>query len=196
MKRTIIFVLAVLVALSVGCTFSGSGNVIEHKIDVTDFTKIEAFDGFKVNITQGDTFSVVVSIDDNLVEHLGVVKKGDTLKFDMASNKSFGKITTLKAEVTMPELKSVIVNDGANITATGSGEEIYIEADDGAGADLSAFQVKSATVKADDGSKVTVNVSGSLTAEAHDGSQVYYLGDPTDLNTDASDGGKVAPASE
>ena len=196
MKRTIILIIAVLLILSVGCTYSGSGNVVETKLDITGFDKIEAFDGFSVNITQGDTFSVVISIDDNLVEHLGVVKRGDTLKLDMASTKSFRNVTTLKAEVTMPELTSVILNDGASATASGTGEEIYIEANDGCNADLSAFQVKSATVKADDGSGITVNVSGSLKAEARDGSKVYYLGDPADLDTDASDGGKVAPVGE
>jgi len=191
MKRTIILVIAVLLILSVGCTYSGSGNVVETKLDITGFDKIEAFDGFSVNITQGDTFSVVISIDDNLVEHLGVVKRGDTLKLDMASTKSFRNVTTLKAEVTMPELTSVILNDGANASASGTGEEIYIEANDGCNADLSAFKVKKATAKADDGSSVTVNVTDSLTAKATDGSKVYYLGDPTDLTTDASDGGDV-----
>jgi len=191
MKRTIILIIAVLLILSVGCTYSGSGNVVETKLDITGFDKIEAFDGFSVNITQGDTFSVVISIDDNLVEHLGVVKRGDTLKLDMASTKSFRNVTTLKAKVTMPELTSVILNDGANASASGTGEEIYIEANDGCNADLSAFKVKKATAKADDGSSVTVNVTDSLTAKATDGSKVYYLGDPTDLTTDASDGGDV-----
>jgi len=191
MKRIIILILAALLVLSVGCSYSGSGNVVETELDITGFDKIEAFDGFSVNITQGDTFSVVVSIDDNLVEHLSVVKKGDTLKLDMASTKSFRNITTLKAEVTMPELTSVILNDGARATASGTGEEIYIEANDGCNADLSAFEVKKATAKADDGSEITVNASDSLTAEATDGSKVYYLGDPTDLTTDASDGGDV-----
>jgi hypothetical protein len=191
MKRIIILILAVLLVLSVGCSYSGSGNVVETELDITGFDKIEAFDGFSVNITQGDTFSVVVSVDDNLVEHLAVVKKGDTLKLDMAPTKSFRNVTALKAEITMPELTSVVLNDGAHVNGSGSGDELYIEANDGCSADLSAFQVKSATVKADDGSQVTVNASDSLTAKATDGSQVYYLGNPTDLNTDASDGGDV-----
>ncbi len=193
MKRTVILSLVALFILLVGCSYTGSGNVVETKLDITGFDKIEAFDGFTVNITQGDTFSIVVSIDDNLVEHLGVVKKGDTLKIDMASTKSFKDITTLKAEVTMPELTSLILNDGADATASGSGEELYVEANDGCDADLSAFQVKSATVKADNGSNVTVNASDSLTAEANNGSSVYYLGDPADFTTDAANGGKVVP---
>ena len=191
MKRIIILVLVALLVLLIGCSYSGSGNVVETELNITGFDKIEAFDGFAVNITQGDTFSVIISIDDNLVEHLVVVKKGDTLKLDMAATKSFKNVTTLKAEITMPELTSVILNDGARATASGSGDEIYIEANDGCNADLSAFQVKKATAKADDGSDITVNVSDSLTAEARDGGKVYYLGDPTDLTTDASDGGKI-----
>ena len=87
----------------------------------------------------------------------------------------------------------MILNDGAGATASGSGEEIYVEADDGCDADLSAFKVKNASVKAIDGSQVTVNVSGSLDATADDGSSVYYLGNPTDLTTDATDGSKVEP---
>jgi hypothetical protein len=193
MKRIIIPVIVILLALSVGCFYTGSGNVVTHEVNVSGFDKIEAYDGFDVNIIQGDDFSVVVSIDDNLVEHLGVVKKGDTLMVDMTSGKSFRNVTTLKAEITMPELNSLILNDGSEATATGSGNEIYIEANDGCDADLSAFQVKEATVKAIDGSGVTVNVSGSLDATADDGSSVYYLGDPADITTDVSDGSKVVP---
>lgn len=190
MKQTIILILIVLLAFSVGCFYRGSGNVVETELDITGFDKIEAFDGFAVNINQGNTFSIIVSIDDNLIRHLGVVKKGDTLKLDMAQ--SFIKATTLKAEVTMPELKSLILNDGASATASGSGEELYVEANDGGVVNLSAIQVKNAIVKATDGSVVaTINVSDNLTAEAHDGSTVSYLGSPTDLTTDASDGGNV-----
>lgn len=196
MKRIIILVLVVLLALSVGFASTGSGKVVAHEVDVNGFDKIEARDGFTVNISQGDTFSVVVHIDDNLVEHLQVVKKGDTLVVDMSSFSSHKDVTAMRAEVTMPELTSLILKNGAHATASGSGEELYVEVSDGSGADISAFLVENAIVKAYDGSRVTVNVSDSLTAGAYNGSQVYYLGNPTDLTTDAANGGKVIQMDE
>jgi hypothetical protein len=195
MKYVIVFSFSFLTLLT-GCRFSGSGNVVEHAENVRGFSKIEVTEGFTVDVNQSDTFSIVVRIDDNLVEHLRFVKKGDTLKVGMAPFGSYRNITSLYADIAMPELTSLILTEGSNVTASGSAAEISVKATNGSTADLSTFLAVNAAVKAFGGSEVTVQVSGNLTAKATDGSEVYFLGNPANLTTEASNGSEIAPLPE
>jgi hypothetical protein len=193
MKKIAIFVLIALFALLTGCTTSGSGNVVAHEVDVSDFSKIEAKNGFTVNVSQGDTFSVVAYTDDNLVKNLQIDKKGDTLNISMAALSSQSDVTELRVEVTMPELTSLVLSNGCRATASGSGEEINMDVSEGCDADLSDYAVRSATVNASNGGSATVNVSDSLTATATNGSTISYIGSPPNLMIDAKNGGSVEP---
>jgi hypothetical protein len=195
MKRTVTIVLLVLVALLAGCglvSTTGSGNVVTQEETITGFDTVEISQGFTVDISQGDAFSVVVRVDDNLVQYLRVVKQDSTLKIGLDRNRSY-KDATLQAEVTMPELTSLTLNSGSHATVSGSGSDVTVEAFAGSGGDLSAFAVESATVYAGGGSQLTVNVSGKLVADAREGSKIYYLGNPTDFTTNATEGAEILP---
>jgi hypothetical protein len=193
MKHTAAIVLGVLVLMMVGCsqlTISGSGNVVTQEMAITGFDKVDASHGFNVDISQGDEFSVVIRIDDNFSEHLRVEKVGSTLKLGLVQNRSFSN-ATLQAEVTMPELIGLELSGGSQVTVSGSGDDLTVDASGGSGADLSSFPVVNANVDASGGSQVTVNASGTLNVDASGGSQVYYLGDPTLGNIDTSGGAQV-----
>jgi hypothetical protein len=237
MKRAMVVVLVVLVALLAGCglpSVTGSGNVVTREFALTGFDKVDISHGFTVDISQGDTFSVVIRIDDNLVEYLEVVKQGSTLRIRPKPVPFYtGWNATLEAQVTMPELTgldlsggnhatitgfkstkaldvdlsggcqlrgdieagnaSFDLSEGNDVTLTGSAEDLTIEALGGSGADLSAFAVENATVVATGGSQVTVNAKGMLVADALGGSEVYYLGNPTSVTSNASGGSEVRP---
>ena len=45
----------------------GSGNVVTQQMSISDFTRIETGNSFKVTINRTDEFSVQVKADDNLV---------------------------------------------------------------------------------------------------------------------------------
>ena len=91
-----------------GCaqiTITGSGNVVTQEEAITGFDKVDISQSFKVDISQGDNFSVVIRVDDNLIEYLEVVKQGSTLKIGLEPNRSYTILNaTMEAEVTMPEL--------------------------------------------------------------------------------------------
>ena len=193
MKNAIILVLFFLGVISVGCTqltISGSGNVVTQEEAINGFDRLDVNQGFQVAVSQGDTFSVVIRVDDNLVEHLQVVKEGSTLKIGLEQNRIYGS-STLQAEITMPELTGLELSGGSRISVSGSGEDIAIDASGGSGADLASFSVVNANVDANGGSQVTVNVSGTLNVDASGGSQVYYLGNPTLGVIDTSGGAQV-----
>jgi hypothetical protein len=181
------------VPLLAGCglvSITGSGNVVTQEEAITGFDKVDISQGFTVDIIQGDAFSVVIRIDDNLVQYLEVVKQGSTLKIGLKPGRSW-RSGTLKAEVTMPELTGLDLSGGSHATVSGSGGDVTIDASGGSGANLSAFAVVNANVKASGGSQVTVNVKGRLVADASGGSKVYYLGNPTSVTSNESGGSEV-----
>ncbi len=189
-----IFVLPVIVALIAGCggitSLTGSGNVITQEEAITGFDKLDISQGFQVEVNQDDAFGVTMRVDDNLVEHLRVVKQGSTLKIGLDQTRSYSEVT-LQAEIIMPELVGLDVSGGSRITASGAGGDITIDASGGSGVDLASFPVMNANVDASGGSQVTVNVSGTLNADASGGSQVSYVGNPTLGAIDTSGGAQV-----
>ena len=48
----------------------GSGNVVTEVMPISGFTKVEVGNAFKLTITEAANHSVVISIDDNLVQYL------------------------------------------------------------------------------------------------------------------------------
>jgi hypothetical protein len=88
--------LLVAAALMAGCgvvSLTGSGNVVTQEETITGFDRLDVSQGFQVDVRQGDTFSVVIRVDDNLVEHLDVVKEGSTLKIGLEQIRSYSDVT-------------------------------------------------------------------------------------------------------
>jgi hypothetical protein len=190
-----ISILLIAGALMVGCgvvSVTGSGNVVTQEEAITGFDKLDVSQGFQVVVRQDDTFSVVIRVDDNLVERLNVVKEGSTLKIGLDQVRSYVDVT-LQAEVTMPELVGLDLSGGSRVQASGSGEDIVIDASGGSGADLASFTVVNANIDASGGSQVTVDVTGTLNVDASGGSQVSYSGNPTLGMIDTSGGAQVRP---
>lgn len=185
--------------LSSGSTMRGSGNVITQEEAITGFDRLDISHGFQVDIHQGETFSVIIRVDDNLVDQVRVVKEGSTLKIGLEPGRSYN-ITeaTLEADVTMPVLTGADLSSGSHlrgeveagditfklsggshVTLSGSAGDLAVEADGGSHAKLGGLAVVDANVEARGGSHVTVNPSGRLDAVAKGGSHVSYLGNPT-----------------
>ena len=122
-----VLVLFLAVALLTGCTLTdrilsikGSGNVVTQEMNINGFDKVDINHAFDVEITQGDSFRVVVRVDDNLLEHLQVVKKGKTLNIGMKPGPFYNfSNTTQEAEVTMPELTGLEGSEASEVTITG-----------------------------------------------------------------------------
>lgn len=188
--------LFVIAALLAGCgvvsPLTGLGNVIKQEEAITGFDSLDVSQGFQVKVSQDDTFSVIIRVDDNFAEYLQVGKEGSTLKVGLEQNRIYSD-ATLQAEITMPELVGLELSGGSRVTASGSGEDIAIDASGGSGVDLAAFTLANANIDASGGSQVTVNVSGTLNVDASGGSQVSYLGNPTLGVIDTSGGAQVRP---
>jgi serine/threonine-protein kinase len=214
MLRISMLVLLVVAALLAGCALgfiTGSGNVITQEEDYTDFDRLDISDGFHVDVSQGDDFSVVIRIDDNLLNHLRVAKQGETLSIGLDPGTNVrGDRVTLEADVTMPELAGADLSGGSHLngdlqvadltlklsggshaTLGGSAGDLTVDASGGSHAKLGGLSVADAGVDASGGSHVTVKPSGTLDADASGGSHVRYLGSPSLGKIDISGGASV-----
>jgi len=154
-KLIMLFALLMMVLLS-GCvpvTLTGSGNVVTQEESITGFDKVDISHSFEVNISQGESFSVIIRVDDNLVEHLQVVKQGSTLKIGLKPNRDYTtRNATMEAEVTMPELIGLDLSGAshANITGFKSTKDLSV--------DLSSASSLQGDIDAGD---ISIDLSGS-----------------------------------
>ena len=171
MKRKMTLILIVMVAVLAGCA-------TKQEAPLTDFDKVEILNGFTVNINVGEEYSVVLEVAEDVLEHVEAVNTGDTLII-RAKPGHDARGAALKAEVTMPTLRRLTLDNGSHVTVNGSGGDVTIIAKAGSVANLDDFAVENADVTELDGSQVTVNVTGRLVAKITGSSKIYYLGDPS-----------------
>jgi hypothetical protein len=173
--------------------------VITQEEAITGFDSLDINRGFQVKVRQGEPFSVVIRVDDNMVENVQVVKEGSTLEIGLEPGQSYNlQNVTLEADITMPVMTGANLysgshlrgevetgdltfklSGGSHVTLTGSAGDLTVEADGGSHAKLGNLMVADANIEARGGSHVTVNPSGRLDAVARGGSHVSYLGSPT-----------------
>jgi hypothetical protein len=117
-------ILFLVVAFLAGCTFpnvttiTGSGNEVTQEAAFTDYDKVDVSHAFRVNIKQGDDYSAVITIDDNLQQYLKVDKVGDTLKVGLDPAVIVGR-ATMRADITMPQLAALKLSGASRGAITG-----------------------------------------------------------------------------
>ncbi|MHB1414348.1 MAG: head GIN domain-containing protein [Chloroflexota bacterium] len=104
---------------------SGSGKAVTKDMNISDFTKVDASNNFKVQITRGSSYKVTVTTDDNIVDHLDVRKDGQTLVLALQSG-SYSNIT-LQANVTMPDLQGLRLSGATNGTVEGFNSQSSVD---------------------------------------------------------------------
>jgi hypothetical protein len=191
-------ILLVVAALLAGCgtvSLTGSGNVVTQEEAITGFDRVDVSQGFQVDVSQGDTFRVVIRVDDNVAEHLDVSKKGNTLKIGLRSRRSYRlKNATLEAEVTMPTLVWLDLSGGSRVTITGFTSTEDFNADLSGGSHLGGdMEAGDANFDLSGGSHLTLSGSAQdLKLDASGGGQID-LGDfsVVDANVEMSGGGRA-----
>lgn len=190
-----------LVPVLAGCTLlpevsiAGSGRVVTQEFTLTGFDKVDVSHAFKVDISQGDTFSVVIRIDDNLVEYLEVVKRGSTLKIGLKPARRYGiRNATLEAQVTMPELTGLDLSGASHAIITGFKSTKALDVDlSGASHLRGDIEAGNASFDLSGASDVTVSGSAQdVTIDASGASSVDLGGFPVnDANVKASGASNV-----
>jgi hypothetical protein len=175
----------------------GSGKLVTREMSFRDFTELDVGHAFKVDLVQSSSYGVVITVDDNVVDDLEVVKSGDTLRIRLKDTYVTIQSVTLRAEVSMPTLEGLELSGASSLTGFMDTDDVWFEVSgaskltlDGSGrymeldvsgasrADLADFVVEGADVQASGASRATVNVTDRLDADASGASHVEYLGDP------------------
>ncbi len=183
MKRIITLILIVLVAILTGC----SSRSPRYEIPVTEFNKIDIRNGFHVDINVGEDYKVVLEVAENAFQDVEAVKEGDTLIIRIKPGHSIQK-TSLEAEVDIPALTGLTLQNGSHVNVAGSGGDVIFNIAGGSHATMASFAVNNADLTASGGSHVTLNVNGRLDAEVKGGSHVTYGGQPSLGDIDISEG--------
>jgi hypothetical protein len=178
MCKISIFILFIALAMVIGCAqipITGSGNVVTQEEPITGFDKVDISHSFDVDISQGENFSVIIRVDDNLVEHLQVVKEGSTLKIGLDPNRNYtASNATMEAEVTIPELTGLDLSSASHATISGfkSTNDLSVDL---SGASSLVGDIEAAKTSFDLSGSSDANLSGSgqeTTIDAGGGSQI------------------------
>jgi hypothetical protein len=99
---------------------TGSGRTVTRDYDFSDFTRIEAGYAFEVDVQQGDSYSVEVTVDDNLEQYLDVTQDGDTVRLRLKPSVRFSlNRVTLRAGITLPTLEGLDLSGATRATVSG-----------------------------------------------------------------------------
>jgi len=120
----------------VGCSINGSGpwinrgdltgETITQKRSLDGFTGISLSGNATLTVTQGDSFSVAVTTDSGLQDHVDTAVRGSTLEIDQNYSIA-GRSPSVTVAVTLPRLDTVDLSGSASTTIDGtSGESLHV----------------------------------------------------------------------
>jgi hypothetical protein len=116
---SLVLVATLLTMFSVtGCSITGSGNLVTEEMNFSGFNEIEAHNGFQLELTQSNTFSVEITADDNIWEYIDVDKDGDRLRIRLQPSKIYRSVD-LRAKIGMPDLYKIDLSGGSHASING-----------------------------------------------------------------------------
>lgn len=193
MKRAIASVLmAVLLTsgLLVSCQgvmVTGSGNLKTESFNFSDFTGVEVGSAFEVEVVQSGSYSVSITADDNLFDYIQVSKEGTTLKIRLKMAQYIA--TTTRAEITMPQLRSLELSGATRGTVSGfsSTENLGMEVSGASSLDLMEMSAGDVELEISGASRVNGDIAaGDADFDVSGASNVQLQGSANDIIVDAS----------
>ncbi len=151
----------------------GSKTLETRQFDYSGFTKIEVSNAFDVTVTRSDTYSVSVTLNDNIFSDLNVSMSGDTLKVTMNSFAHFID-TTQKVAISLPELDALSITGAceANVSGFQSSGNLALTVAGASGMQINSLQAANTTINIIgashlSGSLVTTGADFSVTGVSH-----------------------------
>jgi hypothetical protein len=128
-----------------GESITGSGQLVEETYDLADFTNVDVSHAFDAAIARSDDFTVVVTVDDNILKNVDVRLDGDTLHIGMKGNDSYRNVT-MEAAITLPAVSHLKLSGASSATlgSFSSNEPLKIELEGASRVDCSDMMSESA----------------------------------------------------
>jgi len=123
-KRILLVILAVLAATTLACSFSfnlgnstieGNGDVEQETRSIDSFSKIELNGIGNVHVELGETASLEVSAEENLLEYIQTYTRGETLVIEIENNINIFPTESVDFYITAVELTSMSVSGLADV---------------------------------------------------------------------------------
>ena len=154
----------------------GSGKQVTREYELGGFTAVDIANAFRPDISRADSFSIVVTIDDNVVEYLRVDKEGSTLRVYLESGNSYTfRSDPPTVKITMPALDRLTFSGAVKGTISGFQSTRSFSADLSGASSLKGsiqtgnarFEVSGASscVLQGAGQDVTADISGASTLD-------------------------------
>lgn len=202
----------ILVAFCASCkmpavtpNIPSSGKEKTENRSVTGFKKVRAENAIALEISVQKGYSVAVKADDDLLPIIRTEVEGDTLVVNLKENRTIRSRITVT--IAMPELTDIdllgatsatvdgVKTDSLEVNATGASQikltgevkSLDVKALGASTVDAGDLKADKASVHSVGASNITVNAVNELKAEAVGASSVTYIGDPKDLQQNASD---------
>ena len=211
MRRTYIFII-LFAAFLAGCRhwgIRGSGDLAEETREIEQFSKIEVAGAFSVDVTVGESTSLKIETDDNLLKYVRTRTHGDKLIID--TKKDISPKSKLKVTISTQELTSIDASGANSLNVKGiSTEKFYVDLSGACSADLEgcvdnltidisgagscdARELIAVNVKVDlsGASNADVYASESLDADISGVGNLDFYGDPKNVKSDVSGIGSI-----
>jgi hypothetical protein len=202
--KAMIAIVAIVIVLGLllvtGVIPIGSGKLQTQQKNFSDFTTINLNSGFQAQITQGSSYNVSITADSNVINRVDVTQTGNVLTIGLQPGTFFDIGGTLKASITMPDVREIQASGGATvdvtdfalshdlsvgssggstITVSGQANGLSASCSGGGQLKLSGLKVSTASIQLSGGSSALINVSDKLDANLSGGSSLTYEGNPT-----------------
>ena len=94
------------------------GELISEELEYTDFTTVDVSSAFEVEITQSNSYSILITADEKIFDNIEVTKTGNTLSIGVETGIVIS-LMRLKAEITMPNLTNLVLSGASRGTIEG-----------------------------------------------------------------------------
>lgn len=212
MIRKVFFLIIIVSLFLSGCsapTVKGSGNAIEESRDINYVSKVEINGNFKVDIVCGETNSLKIEAEDNILPFIET--KVEDEKITIKTKEKITNLREIRITLTIHTLEELesegkstisvksINSDELDIEMDGEGEivlegkadDLDISIDGDGKLFAKDLQSKNAYVTLYGEGKAEVYARKALKAKVKGEGVIDYWGDPEDISIDTAKGGAV-----
>lgn len=218
MRKKVLATAALLAAILIllpGCIINlgveGSGNRTSEERDLEPFSEIYLAGSEEILVTVGEPQSVTVEADDNLIELVETLVKGDTLV--IRTEKNYRSSKGIRVTITVPELDEVgvagsgdmeisgLAASGFSVSVTGSGAVSVrgsaerVDATVTGSGDLRLFELEARRAEAlvTGSGDIELRATESLDASVTGSGDIRYAGDPEQVRKSVTGSGDIEP---
>lgn len=222
MKEFLLFLILLAGFITTACTISipssnvitGSGVEASETRQVTGFSEVELAGSGDVYVTFGDTESVVVETDENLLPYIVTEVRSGKLVIRTKDNANVVTNLGIRITITMISLDgftlsgsgnvtingvqadklSLSIPGSGNITASGSAQTLNIKLNGSGNIRCQELMAEDVTATISGSGNIEVYASQSLDASIRGSGMISYAGNPAAVDKDISGSGSIVPA--